>query len=95
MNHPVDVVLGEDAVHQRLIADIALVALDGLAGDLLDAIERLGRRVAVVVHADNVVPLVQQLDIGVRTDVARAARYQNGSHVFLLKTAVDDSNSPF
>ena len=70
MNHPVDVVLGEDAVHQRLIADIALVALDGLAGDLLDAIERLGRRVAVVVHADNVVPLVQQLDIGVRTDVA-------------------------
>ena len=84
MNHPVDVVLGEDAVHQRLIADIALVALDGLAGDLLDAIERLGRRVAVVVHADNVVPLVQQLDIGVRTDVARAARYQNGSHVFLL-----------
>ena len=81
VNDPVDVVFGEDAFHKRLIAYVTVVTLDRLAGDLLDALKRHGRRVAVVIYGNNVVALVEQFDVGVGGDESSTARNQNSSHI--------------
>ena len=81
MNDPVDVVLGEDTLHERLVAHVAIITLDRLAGDLLDSLKRDGRRIAVVVYGNHIVALVEQLDIGVGGDESGAARNQDSGHV--------------
>ena len=81
VNDPIDVVFGEDAFHKRLIAHVTVVTLDRLAGDLLDALKRHGRRVAVVIYGNNVVALVEQFDVGVGGDESSTARNQNSSHI--------------
>ena len=81
MNDPVDVVLGEDTLHERLVTHVAIITLDRLAGDLLDSLKRDGRRITVVVYGNHIVALVEQLDIGVGGDESGAARNQDSGHV--------------
>ena len=60
-----------------LVARVGLVIGEGLARELHNAPERLGAGIVVIVHDYDVVALVQKTEIGVRTDVARAAGDQN------------------
>ena len=85
VNDPVDVVFSEDALHQSLVTHVAVVALDRLAGNLLDTLQCDRRRIAVVVHGNNVIALVEQFDVGMGSNKSSAARNQNSGHVSSLR----------
>ena len=69
----VDGVFLEDPLQGGGIGGVRLIALDGLSGDLGDALGHDGAAVGVVVGDDHVVACIQQLHGGVGADVAGAA----------------------
>ena len=85
MDHRVDLVFLENARHPLAVADITLIEFQFLAAQLVDAFERLGTGIVVVIHDDGVIPRLSECDAGVRADKARAACYQNCHCTFLPK----------
>ena len=75
VDDPVDGVFAEHLFESGGVAHVLLVEAHRFAGDLPDALDRLGGRVAQVVDDDHAVARLQQFDAGMRADVARPARH--------------------
>src|SRR5690348_9062614 len=80
MDDRVDRPLSEQAIERTAITNVALHENGTRAGDLLDPVDDDWRAVAEVVEEDGFVTSFDQLDAGVRTDVAGAACQQNCGH---------------
>jgi hypothetical protein len=77
VDHGIDLVGGKSRFHRRAVADVGLDQFKGLAGNLLNALLHRALGIREVVDHDHVVPGILQLDDGVGTDIAHAARNQN------------------
>ncbi len=75
-----DAMAREDGVHRVGVADAGALEDGRLAGQLLQAVEHLGRAVGEVVQADDVVARGQQFQPGVGGDVAGRASEQDRGH---------------
>mmetsp|Transcript_26001 Transcript_26001/g.65335 ORF Transcript_26001/g.65335 Transcript_26001/m.65335 type:complete len:243 (-) Transcript_26001:47-775(-) len=73
VNYRKNFMLGEDLIKQALLGNVALVERDLLACDLLHPGQSLLAGVHKVVHHDQVVALVQQLDGGVAANITGAS----------------------
>ena len=67
----------EDAFHRLFVADVRAIERELFAGDLAHAVEHRGLAVDEVVYDDDLEVVVEQIDRGVRADVAGSARNQN------------------
>ena len=67
----------DDAVQLALVANVRLVEADLPARDFLHTPQRLARRVAEVVHNDNLMPCGKQFHARMATDEPGAARHKN------------------
>src|SRR3989304_9942899 len=77
MHHRPDTVPREKPLQRSAIAHVALDERDTPAGDALDAADHVCAAVGKVVQNHNLAASGQQLDAGVRADVAGAARYED------------------
>ena len=72
-----DLVFGEDLPQQPFVPDIALIKLQGLAGELLHPLQAFGIGIAQIVDDHHAVAALQKLQAGVRADIPGAAGDQN------------------
>ena len=84
VNHRVHLVFRENPIHRIVIAGVRAIELHALAGQLFHALNRLGAAVVQIIHDDDVVPRVQQLNCRVRTDETGAAGQKNVHGIILL-----------
>ena len=84
MDHRFNAVLSEDFIHRGAVGRVLVVEFRPDAGNRFDFIQHRQLGIVKVVNDDNVLAAVEQLDDGVRADVARTARDQNGHKRSLL-----------
>ena len=75
VDHCVNVMGGKDLLHARQIQHIRPVKGDGLAGDLLDAVDAFFLGIEQIVHDDDFIAAFQQLHAAVAADKAGTAGY--------------------
>jgi len=95
VNHRVESVLVEDAVHGGLVAHVGLVNLDAAAGDLLHPFQGLGIAVGIVIHHHHAVARLEHLHTGMAADKPGAAGQKDIHEIILLHSCKSAHTHPF
>lgn len=67
--------------HGNLVTNIALDAVDFLAGDGLDAFQRFPMAIGKVIENDHFLTVLEKFDAGMRADIAGPASHENHRHL--------------
>ena len=73
MNNSIHFVFRKDLVHRVKIARIRIIEPDLLASQLFNALDDLFTAVVKIIHNNDMVSCIQQLNRSMRTDKPRAA----------------------